>query len=190
MHDNPKFPSETVEGHGHFVGISEHVGNTMTFKILTSDTNKVIYRSVVRSAESFDRNHRAEMGRKEHHLIDFPDQNITAPDSDDGQSGHDHHSTSPIDEEDGEIEGPKIYNESTHPPKVVTSRYDHTKDGSELPPMPIMNAEDLVGRTFLLDQQEDGKKFRSKIVEAVNAHEDKVQRNPELLRFRFLINND
>ena len=86
MHDSSKFPSETVEGHGHFVGISEHVGNVMTFKIITSDTNKVIYSSVVRSAESFDRNHRSEMGRKEHHQIDLPDRNITAPDSDDGQS--------------------------------------------------------------------------------------------------------
>ena len=84
MHEDTKFPSEIVEGHGHFVGISEHVGNIMTFKILTSDTNKVIYRSVVRSAESFDRNHRAEMGRKENHLPVFPDRNITAPDSNDG----------------------------------------------------------------------------------------------------------
>ena len=85
MYENTKFPSETVEGHGHFVGISEYVGNIMTFKILTSDTNKVIYRSVVRSAKSFDRNHRAEMGIKETHLPTFPDRNITAPDSDDGQ---------------------------------------------------------------------------------------------------------
>ena len=55
------------------------------------------------------------------------------------------------DEEDGESKGPKIYNESTHPPKVVTLRYDHTKDGAELPPMPIVNTEDLSRRTFLLN---------------------------------------
>ena len=65
MHDDTKFPSKTVEGHGYFVGISEHVGNMMTFKILTSDTNKVIHRSIIRSAESFDKNHRAEMGKRE-----------------------------------------------------------------------------------------------------------------------------
>ena len=53
-----------------------------------------------------------------------------------------------------------------------------------------MNPEDLVGRTFLLDQREDGQKFRANIVEAVNAHEDKVQSNPDLLRFRCSINND
>ena len=130
------------------------------------------------------------MGRKKHHQVDFPDRNITAPDSDDGQSAQDHYSTLPIDEEDREREGPKICDESIHPTKVVTSRYDHTEDGVKLPPMPIMNPEDLVGRTFLLDQREDGQKFRAKIVEAVNDHEDKVQSNPELLRFRCSINND
>ena len=56
--------------------------------------------------------------------------------------------------------------------------------------MPIMNPEDLVGRIFLLDQQEDGQRFRARIVEAVNAHEDDVQNNPDLLKFRCSINND
>ena len=56
--------------------------------------------------------------------------------------------------------------------------------------MPIINPEDLVGRTFLLDQQEDGQKFRAKIVKTINAHEDKVQSNPELLKFGWSINND
>ena len=73
---------------------------------------------------------------------------------------------------------------------VITSRYDHTKDDVELPPMPIMNPEDLVGRTFLLDQQEDGQKFRARIIEAVNAHEDKVQQHPELLKFKCSINRN
>ena len=82
------------------------------------------------------------------------------------------------------------YDETKQPPKVVTSRHDHVEDDVELPPMPIMNPEDLVGRTFLLDQQEDGQKFRARIVEAINAHEDKVQKNPELLKFRCSINND
>ena len=42
-HDDSDFCSDTREGHGHFVGIAEHVGHAMTFKILTSDTHKVIY---------------------------------------------------------------------------------------------------------------------------------------------------
>jgi hypothetical protein len=47
--DNP-FPSESREAKGHFIGISEHVGHAMAFKILTTDTNKVIHCSGVRTA--------------------------------------------------------------------------------------------------------------------------------------------
>ena len=35
---------------GHFVGIAENVGDTMTFKVLTDDTQEVIARSTIRSA--------------------------------------------------------------------------------------------------------------------------------------------
>ena len=44
------FPSDSREARGRFVGISENVGHRMTFKILTDDTQQVIYRSEVRSA--------------------------------------------------------------------------------------------------------------------------------------------
>jgi len=44
------FPSGSKEQRGYWVGVSEHVGNTMTFKILTDDTLKVIYRSDICSA--------------------------------------------------------------------------------------------------------------------------------------------
>ena len=44
-----KFPADTTEALGRFVGIGENVGNAMTFKILTGE-GKVIHRSVVRSA--------------------------------------------------------------------------------------------------------------------------------------------
>lgn len=48
--DDADFPSESRELRGHFVGIAEHVGHAMTYKILTDDTQKVIFRSNVRSA--------------------------------------------------------------------------------------------------------------------------------------------
>ena len=46
---NYQFPS-TREKHGYFVGISEHVGHAMTFKIWNPDTGSVIDRSNVKSA--------------------------------------------------------------------------------------------------------------------------------------------
>ena len=46
------FPSQSTEEIGYFVGFGESVGDAMTFKVLTSDTKKIIYRSNVRSAEN------------------------------------------------------------------------------------------------------------------------------------------
>ena len=34
-----------IHKHGHFVGITEHVGHAMNFKTITDDTHKIIYRS-------------------------------------------------------------------------------------------------------------------------------------------------
>jgi hypothetical protein len=44
------FPSMSTEKSGHFAGISEHVGHALTFMILTDDTQKIIHRSIVRTA--------------------------------------------------------------------------------------------------------------------------------------------
>jgi hypothetical protein len=49
-HDDSDLPSDSREKCGHFISISKSVGHTMTFKILTDDTLKVIHRSNVRSA--------------------------------------------------------------------------------------------------------------------------------------------
>ena len=73
---------------------------------------------------------------------------------------------------------------------VVTTRYDLADDPSQLDPIPIVDPEGLIGRTFLMDTQDDGQKFRARVIEAINAHDEKVANNPELLRFRCSINND
>ena len=49
--DDSDFPSDSTELRGRFVGIAEHVGHAMTFKILTDDTSKIIFRSNVRPAD-------------------------------------------------------------------------------------------------------------------------------------------
>jgi hypothetical protein len=48
--DNDESFPHTKEQRGRFVGISEHVGDALTYQILTDDTEQVIHRSVVRSA--------------------------------------------------------------------------------------------------------------------------------------------
>jgi hypothetical protein len=44
--DDSDFPSDSShEKRGHWVGVAEHVGHAMTFKILTDDTQHIIYHS-------------------------------------------------------------------------------------------------------------------------------------------------
>ena len=42
-HDNSDFPSERREDCGHFVCIAENIDHIMTYKMITSDKNKVIF---------------------------------------------------------------------------------------------------------------------------------------------------
>ena len=60
------FPSESKEAVGHIVGISEHVGPMMTWKVFTPDTRKILYRSQIRPYSTPDINLRAGLieGRK------------------------------------------------------------------------------------------------------------------------------
>jgi len=54
--DDSDFPSESHEALGHMVGIAESVGHAMTYKVLTADTQKIIYYSNLCSASSEDPN--------------------------------------------------------------------------------------------------------------------------------------
>jgi hypothetical protein len=55
------FPSDSKEGLGHIVGISEQCGHALMYKVLTADTRHVIYRSLVRPVTHDDANLRASM---------------------------------------------------------------------------------------------------------------------------------
>ena len=54
------FPSDTVEAIGHIVGISDHCGHALTYKVFNPSTMKVINRSLIRPADSSDSNLRVE----------------------------------------------------------------------------------------------------------------------------------
>jgi acyl dehydratase len=55
------FPSESKEGLGHVVGISEHCGHALTYKVLTADSEVIIYWSLLRPATPDDDNLCARM---------------------------------------------------------------------------------------------------------------------------------
>jgi hypothetical protein len=61
---------------------------------------------------------------------------------------------------------------------------------AEPPPSPIFNPEDLIGKTFLMDEQEDGQTLRGLIVELIEDHESKVEDNPTRIQFRVSVDQD
>jgi len=56
--------------------------------------------------------------------------------------------------------------------------------------LPTFHPSDLVGHTFLLDPQEDGQRFRARIIEAVEDHNAKLHQWPKRFKFRCSINDD
>ena len=55
-----RFPSQSNENRGHWVGFAENKGDQLTWKILTDDTNTIIIRSAVRSATKTSSNLRLD----------------------------------------------------------------------------------------------------------------------------------
>ena len=116
--DDSDFPSGNTEGRGRWVGIAENVGHAMTYKILTDDTKKVIYRLNVRSALTKENCNKR---------VDLLGGEEVAP--------------------------------------IIKSSHDEGKCPRK--PLPIFDPTDLIGRTFLMDPQENGKRYRTKILEAL-----------------------
>jgi hypothetical protein len=142
------FPSESSEGIGHIVGISENCGHAMTWKVLTIDTNKIIYRSLVRPFSDSDLNIRADL---------------------------------PGGEDDAPLLDP-----------VIKSKLDilTMQDPTAIVSSPVFNPGDLVGRTFLMDKNLDGQRFRARIVKLIEDHENNVEQNPTRLKFVLSVNDD
>jgi hypothetical protein len=145
--DDSTFPSESREKLGRFVGIAEHVGHFMTFKILTDDTKKVIFRSNVRSA------------------LDPKAKNLR------------------LDPLGGETSTPIIIKSRHDSDSGENKEYQHT-------PMPVFHPSDLVGRTFLMDPQENGQRFRARIVRAIENHDGDIEDNPTRIQFLCSVNDD
>jgi hypothetical protein len=72
---------------------------------------------------------------------------------------------------------------------VIKSKLD-ISGPMQAPPETVFNPADLVGRTFLLDKQEDGQQFRARIVKLLEDHESDVETNPTRLKFVLSVNDD
>jgi hypothetical protein len=71
---------------------------------------------------------------------------------------------------------------------------ESTPDQSEHPStgddMVIVDPQELLGCTFLMDTQEDGQRFRARIVEYISDHESNLCRSDDHVKFRISINED
>ncbi len=56
--------------------------------------------------------------------------------------------------------------------------------------LPTFHPSDLVGWTFLLDQQDDGQRFCAHIVQAIKEHDNVLSQNPTHFKFCCSINDD
>ena len=57
-----------------------------------------------------------------------------------------------------------------------------------MPSTPIFDPEELIGKTFLMDEDKDGNRLRARIVKLVEDHETSVQHNPTRLKFICSVN--
>jgi hypothetical protein len=144
------FPSESKEGLGNIVVISKHCGNALTYKVLTADTSQVIYRSLLRPANTDDVNLRASKFAGE------PPTNN------------------------------EVVKSRNSPPHIMAE----SKPADTAPPSPVFNPEDLIGRSFLMDEQPDGQRPRATIIQLLEDHESKLEDNPTRIKFKCSLNND
>jgi hypothetical protein len=159
--DETTFPSKQ------WVGVSENVGHFMTYKILTDDTRRIIHRSNIRlAADPNARNLRLD--RLNDKLPEVIQSLCKASPASDHGEDFSLHSMEPTDEH--------TYMESTPDPSECPSTGDD---------MVIVDPQELLGRTFLMDTQEDGQRFRARIVECISDHESNVRRSDDHVKFEF-----
>ena len=151
--DDSAFPSESKEHHKCWVRISEDVGDFMTFKVLTNDTLKVIHQLNIHSVH--------DPTTKNLHLDplneDFPDI-VKSLRQQPGQDVYSH----VLDHGETDAHTQNLHEENASPMNV---------SNTSTPSMAVVDPQDLVGHTFLMDECNDGQHFFAKIVECIRDHE-------------------
>ena len=63
-------------------------------------------------------------------------------------------------------------------------RNDSHGETPDEPSMPIIEPGDLIGRSFLLPERDDGEHHRAKIVELIKEHDDKTSHDSNHIKFK------
>jgi len=180
------FPSESKESRGRFVGIAEHVGHAMTFKVLADDSQRVLYCSAICSAiMPGEQNLQVDPlgGEMLPSIVKLSHDPVTNIPFDPGGQDRD----SPPTQENGA----KSSQLPAFSPEDTFAGTNHTffTDTNQKSTL-TFHPSDLVGHTFLLDSQEDGQWFRARIVEAIDDYDAKLHNKSDCFKFRCSINND
>jgi len=65
-----------------------------------------------------------------------------------------------------------------------------TKGTTTKDSMPTFDPEDLIDRTFLKLPEENGERFRAKIIDAIRDRDGKIATDPAFIKFRCSVNDD
>ena len=157
------FPSSSNEKKGYWVGFADNQGDSLTWRILTEDTQKIIIRSGVRSALRTKTNQRLASSSGEGTTLPFP---IPYP----KQSSN----SLPLDPLDASTPNFEQF---------VKSQSGEDEDH----PIPMANIDipNLLGRSFLLPPEDNGERHIAKIID-IDDHEQPL----EDIKFKLKINKD
>ena len=156
------FPSSSNEKKGYWVGFADNQGDSLTWTILTEDTQKIIIRSGVRSALRTTTNQRLASPSGEGTTLPFPipysqSQNALPLDPLDASTPNFEH--------------------------FVKSQTGEDEDN----PIPMANIDipNLLGRSFLLPPEDNGERHMAKVID-IDGHGQTL----EDIKFKLKINKD
>ena len=157
------FPSSSNEKKGYWVGFADNQGDSLTWRILTEDTQKIIIRSGVRSALRTTTNQRLASPSGEGTTLPFP-----IPYS---QQSQNYLPLDPLDSSTPNFE------------HFVKSQTGADEDN----PIPMANIDipNLLGRSFLLPPEDNGECHMAKIID-IDDHGQTL----EDIKFKLKINKD
>ena len=157
------FPSSSNEKKGYWVGFADNQGDSLTWRILTEDTQKIIIRSGVRSALRTTTNQRLASPSGEGTTLPFP---IPYP-----QQSQNSLPLDPLDASTPNFE---------HFVKSQTG-----EDEDNLIPMANIDIPNLLGRSFLLPPEDNGERHMAKIID-IDDHGQTLKD----IKFKLKINKD
>ena len=156
------FPSSSNEKKGYWIGFADNQGDSLTWRILTEDTQKIIIRSGVRSALRTTTNQRLASPSGEGTTLPFPIPYSQSQNS------------LPLDPLDASTPNFEHF---------VKSQTGEDEDN----PIPMANIDipNLLGRSFLLPPEDNGERHMAKVID-IDDHGQTLKD----IKFKLKINKD